>query len=202
MLHYMDGPGEPLAAAIGARVRQWRAARRWTLDQLAAATGVSRRLLVTIEKGEANPSIGTLLKISGALGVGLPALVEVPSPDLVKVTRAGEGAVLWHGEAGGQAVLLVGTEPPDVVELWDWTLGPRDRYESQPHAPGTRELLQVSQGRVVITLDKQEFAVNSGDAMTFAGDQPHSYANATARRAHFALAVFEPRVGTAAGGDR
>src|SRR5688572_5039478 len=91
-LHFMDDSTAPLASAIGARVRHERQARRWTLDQLAGAAGVSRRMVVNVEQGAANPSVGTLLRISDALGVGLPALVEPPDPTAVRVTRHGEGA--------------------------------------------------------------------------------------------------------------
>ena len=76
----MDEGTAALALAIGARVRQERQSRRWTLDQLAEAAGVSRRMVVNVEQGAANPSVGTLLRISDALGVGLPALVERPGP--------------------------------------------------------------------------------------------------------------------------
>jgi transcriptional regulator with XRE-family HTH domain len=69
-----------LAAAIGARVRLARQARRWTLDRLAETAGVSRRMLVNVEQGVANPSVGTLRKLGDALGIGLPALVEPPEP--------------------------------------------------------------------------------------------------------------------------
>lgn len=48
--------------------------------------------------------------------------------------------------AGGRGVLVAGTESPDVVELWGWTLGPGDQHESEAHSPGTKELLQVQQG--------------------------------------------------------
>ena len=82
----MDQSSAALALAIGVRVRQERQSRRWTLDQLAEAAGVSRRMVVNVEQGAANPSIGTLLRISDALGVGLPALVEAPEPSQVKVT--------------------------------------------------------------------------------------------------------------------
>src|SRR5579859_4441496 len=118
----MDEGTAALALAIGVRVRQERLSRRWTLDQLAEAAGVSRRMVVNVEQGAANPSVGTLLRISDALGVGLPALVEPPARTMVKVTRRGEGAVLWTGDGGGRGVLVAGTEPPDVAELWDWTL--------------------------------------------------------------------------------
>src|SRR5688572_24694224 len=94
-----------LAVAIGARVKHERQARGWTLDQLAAAAGVSRRMVINVEQGAANPSVGTLLRISDALGVGLPALVEPPHPKPVKVTRHGDGAALWSSASGGRGVL-------------------------------------------------------------------------------------------------
>src|SRR5829696_846478 len=94
----MDQDTAELALAIGARVRGVRQSRRWTLDRLAEAAGVSRRMVVNVEQGAANPSVGTLLRISDALGVGLPSLVEQPQPRPVKVTRRGDGAVLWSGQ--------------------------------------------------------------------------------------------------------
>jgi transcriptional regulator with XRE-family HTH domain len=184
-----------LTALIGGRVRQERQSKGWTLDQLAAASGVSRRMLVSVEQGAANPSVGTLLRISDALGVGLPALVKPVGSAAVKVTKRGEGAALWVGEFGGRGVLIAGTEPPDVMELWDWTLGPGDERVSETHATGTRELLHVHQGQVTIDVDGQKITLDVGDAVSFHGDVPHSYANLTRRPARFSLAVFEPGVG-------
>lgn len=185
-----------LAVAIGARVREQRQSLGWTLDQLAEAAGVSRRMVVNVEQGAANPSVGTLLRISDALGVGLPALVELPAPRPVKVTRHGEGAVLWRGESGGHGVLVAGTDPPDVVELWDWTLGPADRHDSEAHTPGTKELVQVQQGTVTVEVAGEPVTLETGDAVTFPGDVAHCYANPGTGTARFSLAVFEPGVGS------
>jgi transcriptional regulator with XRE-family HTH domain len=184
-----------LAAAIGARVRHERQARGWTLDRLADAAGVSRRMLVSVEQGAANPSVATLLKISDALGVGLPALVEPPHPAPVKITRCGDGAALWTGEGGGRGVLVAGTEPPDVVELWDWTLAPGDRHASEAHTPGTRELAQVWQGTISLDVGDQTVTLGIGDAVAFPGNAPHAYSNPFGQPARFSLVVFEPGVG-------
>ncbi len=184
-----------LASAIGVRVRQERQSRRWTLDHLAEAAGVSRRMVVNVEQGAANPSVGTLLRISDALGVGLPALVEPPQPAAVKVTRTGEGATLWTGKSGGRGVLVAGTEPPDVVELWDWTLGAGDQHASEAHALGTKELVQVHQGTVTVAVSGQSVSLDAGDAVAFPGDVAHSYTNEGTAPARFSLAVFEPGVG-------
>jgi transcriptional regulator with XRE-family HTH domain len=184
-----------LARLIGQRVRSERQNRQWTLDRLADASDVSRRMLINIEQGVANPSIGILLKLSDALGVGLPALVDSPAPSAVKVTRSGTGPVLWSGEAGGRAVLVASTAPPDVVELWDWTLGPHERHTSGSHVTGTRELVHILAGAIVVEIGGQAVALQTGDALTFPGDVPHAYANADSSSAHFSLSVYEPTGG-------
>lgn len=191
----MDQSAESLSRAIGMRVNQERKGRGWTLDQLAELAGVSRRMLVNVEQGGVNPSIGTLLRLSDALGVGLPALVEPPALRAVKVVRAGEGAVLWTGPSGGRGILVAGTESPDVVELWDWTLAPGERHESEAHSDGTRELLQVLEGSLTVLIESEGHELNTGDALTFRSDVPHSYVNPFALPTRFTLAVYEPGVG-------
>ncbi|GAB3192710.1 XRE family transcriptional regulator [Geodermatophilus arenarius] len=181
---------------IGQRVRQHRTARGWTLDELADRSGVSRRMVITIEHGEGNPSIATLLRISDALGVGLPVLVDVERPRALTVTAAGQAPVLWRGARGGRALLVAGTEPPDVVELWDWTLHPGEEHTSEPHSAGTRELLLVLDGGVDLRVGDRTERLGSGDSAAFAGDVPHGYAapaDATGP-ARFTLTVFQPDV--------
>ena len=182
---------------IGARVRQHRTAHGWTLDDLADRSGVSRRMLITIEHGEANPSIATLLRISDALGVGLPVLVDVERPHTLTVTAAGTAPVLWRGPRGGRALLVAGTEPPDVVELWDWTLQPGEAHATEAHSAGTRELLLVLDGEVDLRVGDRTERLGVGDSVTFAGDVPHGYATPAeaAAPARFALTVFQPHVG-------
>jgi transcriptional regulator with XRE-family HTH domain len=182
---------------IGERVRQHRVAAGWTLDELADRSGVSRRMVITIEHGEGNPSIATLLRISDALGVGLPVLVDVERPRTLTVTDAGQAPVLWHGPNGGQALLVAGTEPPDVVELWDWTLQPGEAHTSEAHSAGTRELLLVLDGQVDLRVGDRTERLRPGDSASFAGDVAHGYASPddASAPARFALTVFQPHVG-------
>ena len=131
IVHYMDRSAVGLAVAIGLRVKQERQSRGWTLDQLAEAAGVSRRMVVNVEQGAVNPSVGTLLRLSDALGVGLPSLVEPPRPKPVKVTRRARARRCGAVSRRAVGVLVAGTTPPDVVELWDWTLGPGDQHSQR-----------------------------------------------------------------------
>jgi transcriptional regulator with XRE-family HTH domain len=189
---------DSIAAVVGRRVRDARTQRRWTLDELSDRSGVSRRMVINIEQGSMNASIATLLRISDALGIGLPALVETESVPLAQVTRAGEGVQLWKGAAGGTAVLTAGTHPPDVLELWDWSLGPGDVHQSEPHATGTHEQLVVISGKMEVRVGDTATQLGRGDAMSFRGDVTHSYGCAPDARkpARFILSVFEPSVGS------
>lgn len=185
-----------LASVIGSRLRDRRVERGWTLDELAERSGVSRRMVVNVEQGASNPSIATLLRLSDALGVGLPALVDVERPGALRVVAAGQAPVLWRGQSGGKAVLVAGTNPPEVVELWDWTLEPGEAHRSEAHAAGTRELLLVLAGRVELTIGEQKQLLSIGDSAQFAGDVAHGYANPAVDgpAARFCLTVFEPHV--------
>ena len=199
-MHHMALPdtAEPAVAisrAIGRRVRAGRIELGWTLDQLAARSGVSRRMLVNVEQGATNPSIATLLRLSEALGIGLPALVDTAGDGAapIVVHRDGEVAPMWHSDVGGAATMVAGTAPPDVCELWDWRLGPGDDYRSEAHRAGTRELLHVLSGAVVVVVGREEHRLRAGDSASFDGGLPHSYRNASGSRpARFSLAVFEP----------
>ena len=185
-----------LASAIGDRVRRARQNRRWTLDELAEVAGVSRRLLVSIEGGDANPSVGTLLKIAGALGIGLPAIVEPPTTEALTVVRAGAAPVLWRGEHGGRGSLLVGIDSPAVVELWHWILQPGESHQSDAHVAGAREFLHVLAGEVAVIAGEETSTLGAGDALTFAADRPHRYSNPGNQAAQFTLTVFEPTSGS------
>lgn len=150
-------------------------------------------MIVNVEKAEVNAGIATLLALSDALGIGLPALVEPPRFAPAKITRSGSGAVLWRGSQGGRGVLVAGTQAPDVVELWDWILERGERHDSDAHSPGTRELLQVQSGEMVVHVAGAEHALGVGDALAFDGDVAHAYESETGAR--FVLTVFEPGVG-------
>src|SRR6478752_1028223 len=114
---------DDVAAAVGRNVRALRQQRRMTIDALATAAGVSRGTVIQIETARGNPSIGTLVALAAALRM--------------VVRRAAEATRLWSSAAGSSAGFLIGTDPPDVVELWDWTLQPGDGFDGEAHAIGT-----------------------------------------------------------------
>lgn len=63
-------------AALGHAIAKARAARGMTLDDLAAASGLSRRMLSYIEAGESSPTAGKLHSLAHALSMPVGQLVQ------------------------------------------------------------------------------------------------------------------------------
>lgn len=185
--------GDPVATALGRRLRAARQARSWTLDDLAEASGVSRRMIVTIEAGRGNATLATLLRLAAAVEIPLAELVSGPATSTsVVVTAPADHAALWRGPGGGSAVLTAHARTPDALELWQWHLEPGEEYLSQAHSPGTRELLHVTRGRLELVVGSDCITLDTGAGASFTADVPHSYRAAGRRAADFTMTVLEP----------
>ena len=106
-----------ITAAVAAHVRELRASRGWSLDELAGRSGVSKGMVVQIEGARTNPSVGTLCRIADAFGVTIAQLLEPVPQRSVHLSDAGDAPVLWRGPRGGHGRLLRGVNHPALVEL-------------------------------------------------------------------------------------
>jgi transcriptional regulator with XRE-family HTH domain len=177
--------------AVARTVRSLRGAHGWSLDQLAARAGVSKGVLVALEQARGNPNLGTLIRVSEALGVPLTRLVQVEEAPPIQLFPAGHHVVLWRGPAGGTGTLLAGSDPRPSIEVWRWVLRPTECRDSEAHTPGTREVVTVESGRLILTVDGSRTEVPAGAAAVFHGDRPHSYANDGEQDVCFMLSVMD-----------
>ena len=187
----MSGIDSQAAEQVAREVRRRRHQRNWTLDVAAGRLGVSRRLLAQVEACQANPSLTTLLSIAAGFDVSLVELLAgADKPEITVQPDNATAPVLWTGDFGGEARLLVGSDP---LELWDWTLQPGENRKADAHRPNSREALLVTNGVVALSVGGAEpVSLRQGQSALFRADEPHSYANATSKPARFVLAVHEP----------
>ena len=181
-----------LTAAVARHLRALRSSRGWSLEELAGRSGVSKGMVVQIEAGRTNPSVGTLVRLADAFGVTIARLLEPDSDRRVRVLSAEEAPKLWQGGSGGFGRLLAGTNDPDFVELWEWVVEPGEAHSSPDHAPGTREMLHVLAGSVTVTVDGTDHAVAAGQTIDFQADSPHGYRNEGAEPARLVMVVVMP----------
>jgi transcriptional regulator with XRE-family HTH domain len=181
--------GDDLGAAdLGRRVaenlRAKRKARGMSLDDLAKASGVSRAALSQVETCKTNPTVGLLWKIAVGLGVPFQDLLG-ESPRAATVLRRGEAQVLrsLDGKLESRPLAPAGASP--LVELYELRLAPRATHASEPHAPGTHELLVVLSGALRLRLGDDSYELAAGDSVSFAADRPHVYENPSGSEARY-----------------
>ncbi|WP_194095310.1 helix-turn-helix domain-containing protein [Marivivens aquimaris] len=80
---------------LGARVRELRKERDWTLEQAAQHAGLARSTLSKIENGQMSPTYEALKKLAVGLSISVPQLFTTPSRSQVNgrmaLTRNSEG---------------------------------------------------------------------------------------------------------------
>lgn len=172
-----DDARPAIALLVGERVRSLRTSRRWSLDELAGRSGVSKGMVVQIEAGRTNPSIGTLVRIADAFGVTVARLVEEARPPEVQLTGPEDYRVLWEGPSGGRATLFAGVDDPEFVEFWEWVLEPGEEHVSEDHSVGTREIAHVLTGAMTLVVGDVEMRIAPGQTAIYPGDVPHRYRN-------------------------
>lgn len=178
--------------AVALRMKAFRQQQKLSYDELSRRAGVSKGMLVEIEKGAANPSIGILCKVAAAMGVSVADIVDVASQSQAHVIPEEAIPVLWSGEYGGRGRLLAGTRGPDMVELWRWEMSPGDILTSGAHPAGTVELFHVEQGALTLTVAQNELQILQGNSALAQTDVPHGYANRSDLPLVFTMTVFEP----------
>ncbi len=182
---------DTISQALAGKIKNYRKISKLSLDELSRRAGISKGMLVEIEKGSANPSIGILCKLSAALGLSVADLVNVSSEPAVHLVDAPEIPTLWHGPLGGTARLLAGTTGPDMIELWQWEMAPGERFDSDGHTTGTVELFHVEQGILTIGIDGEQWQVKAGQSLMARTDVPHHYANSAETPLRFSMTVAE-----------
>ncbi|WIX32387.1 XRE family transcriptional regulator [Salinicola sp. JS01] len=159
---------------VAANVRRLRQAASLSQQALAERAGLSRRMLVNIEKGDVNVSLNTLDRLAEALGVLFYALVQPPdSEDSARIDE-----VAWVGRSPQSRARLLASKPArQEVELWSWSLAPGEVYASAADDNGWHEMLVVIEGALTLELATGDIVIAAGDFHVYPSDQPYRYRN-------------------------
>src|SRR3954469_24668903 len=164
---------------LGARVKDLRKARGWSLDALANASGVSRSMLSEIEREQANPTLAVTLRIAQAFGMNLGELIEMPgASSAVSVIRANDKAFHYSSDKYCRIRTLSPLNLEKDVELYEVQLQPGGALRSAPHFEGTREFLTVQKGQARVESAADCELLNPGDSANYRADRPHAIINA------------------------
>ncbi len=163
---------------LGSRVRELRSARGWSLEALAAASGVSRSMLSQIEREEANPTLAVTLRIARAFSLALGELLQMPGASSgVTVIRANDHAYHYRSDKDCRIRTLSPLNLEKDVEFYELTLQSQGALRSSPHFEGTREFLTIQRGQVRVESAADAEELRAGDSASYRADVPHAIIN-------------------------
>jgi transcriptional regulator with XRE-family HTH domain len=159
---------------VGANVRRLRRALRLSQAGLGELSGISRRMIVAVETGEANVSLSTIDRLAAALGTSLTEMVRPPdAPDNRRIE-----SLAWRGSGPDSEGVLLGSAPATrEAELWIWSLGEGERYPSEADSGNWHEMLFVLEGLLVVEAADGRHEIGQGDFLIFSSGQPYVFAN-------------------------
>ncbi|GAA2635432.1 helix-turn-helix domain-containing protein [Paractinoplanes durhamensis] len=162
---------------LGTYIRELRLERKVSLRSLAADSGVSVSFLSQVERGEASPSIATLMRIAKALGQTIGSMFESRSNS--RLVRAGQGPRLVHPNAEWDEELLT-PRAFTKLQVIRSTLAPRGTTGEGMLAYGAAETaVFVESGRVDVWLGPERFDLRQGDTLSYDPSCPHRLENPT-----------------------
>ena len=145
------------------------------LVQEQSATG---RLIVEIEREQANPTLAVTFRISRAFGMTVGDLVEMPgATSSVQVIRANDRAQTFRSDKNCTIRTLSPLNLEKDVEFYEVKLHAGGALRSQPHFEGTREFLVIEQGKVRVESGEDTDELEEGDSATYRADVRHAIVN-------------------------
>lgn len=162
---------------IAINLNHIRKAKGMSLDVVAEQTGVSKSMLATIERGQANPSIGVLGKIMSGLRIELADLTQAPQKDayLVDVEELTPTKELPKEYRVWTCFPIADNR---VVEIYRIDIEPGGTYWSGGHGERTKEYVFVLHGELALEVASQDnFTIKEGQAFRFSSEEEHIYRN-------------------------
>lgn len=171
------GPDEQkqVVLQVGAVLKKLRKEKKWSLEDLSELSGVSKLTLGNIERGETNPTIGMLWKISKSLSIPLMSLFSNEDSS-VNLSRAGKGLRI-SGEEKNWAIEPIFQHTNTEMEMYRAYLQPNSSYYPEKHHQNTTELATVMSGTILIQVNNESYILNQYDSISFRADGEHSYTN-------------------------
>ncbi|MBG9783515.1 helix-turn-helix domain-containing protein [Shouchella lehensis] len=176
---------------VAANIKQLREDKSLSLEMLAKLSGVSKSMLAQIERGEGNPTISTLWKISNGMKVPFDALTIRPIKRFEIVHTTDVQPVLEDDHRVRNYPLFPDNENRKFA-IYHLEVQKDGKWESEPHLRGATEFITVYEGHLMIRAGEDEFYLKKGESIRFRADVPHSYRNVGEQPISLHMVIYNP----------
>ncbi len=188
-----------VTAGLGLRIRSLRLGRDLSLRAVAGVAQISPSLLSQIERGEASPSLVSLVAIADALGVRPGVLLdergEAEEEEPSIVVRREQRLVIDDDLCRREYMMHLDDPYLEVAEL---VVAPGGESGPRLAKHSGRDYGLLISGQIVVEFEDGEETLRRGDYVAFDGDRPHRIVNRSARPARVIWIIAHDRSETGA----
>lgn len=169
----------PDLPSIGKSLRRLRTAKGLSLDQLSEKSGVSKSMLSQVENENVNPTVALMWKIAHALGVSLNDIVGPKEDRVIEVTRKEHAPYLHDREGKWKIQIISSLDMVEILELYIIEIEKGGELKSDPHFPGTEEILTVLKGKAIVEIERDSVELHEFDTAKYKADTIHCIKNSS-----------------------
>ncbi|MBP0579434.1 helix-turn-helix domain-containing protein [Labrys sp. LIt4] len=189
----MESTDTAIDRELGGRIKALRGRMHLTIDQLAAASGVSRAMISRIERGESSATAQLLARLAGGLGVSLSTLFATAQPAASPLARRAEQP-LWRDPATGYLRRSVSPATANgILDLVEVELPAGALIPFEPQATPFDQLVWLQSGSLTMTVDGETFPLQTGDCLHMRLDKLVMFHNPGDGPAHYCVMLCPSR---------
>lgn len=158
------------ASRFGDRIRQFRMARQWSVEELAERTGQTPEYIEGVESGRSSPPVSFLVRLAGALSIDPGTFLKKTEQAELRDMRA--KAYSQRTRHYSYQTLTDGG-PNDHLRAFMVSIEPRSDHKPVAYKHEGEEFIFVWEGELKLKLGHKTHILKPGESIHFNSDIPH-----------------------------
>lgn len=176
---------------IAENLKKLRVKRKLSLENVAKITGVSKSMIGQIERGEVNPTVSTVWKISNGFKISFTELMSRPETE-IEIVGKPEIQPLVEDNGQFRNFPMFSFDSKRRFEMFSVEIDSGSRLDAEAHPDGTQEFITVFSGEVSININNENHIVSKDHSIRFKADTSHTYENTGNELCTLCMVIYYP----------
>lgn len=167
---------EHLNQRIAGNLKEIRKSKGLSLEQVSSLTSISKSMLSQLERGEVNPTITTVYKLSLGLKVPVTAFTKDKPMPFAKTGKS-EVVPLSGDEGRYRLYPVFSFREGQDFEIFDLEFDENGQMRGNRQIQGTREFITVYSGELTLIFQDREYILKAGESASYNAFDDYIYKN-------------------------
>lgn len=165
-----------LNAILASNLKKIRKSKSLNLEQTSALTGISKSMLSQLERGEVNPTISTVYKLSLGLKVPVTAFTANEAAPFTRISKA-ELEPLTGDKNRYRLYPVFPFQDGQNFEIFYFEFDAGGQMQGNRQIAGTREFITIFEGELTLSFATGTYTLSAGDSASYNASEDYSYIN-------------------------